>query len=116
GQGAPCGADRRATLGGTAGPRRRRERPRPAQLARSRGARARAPLRLRLLGRCLLRRAGNLPRGRGASASAGLALRRLQGRERAVPRLLLPREEAPLRRAPLLERLRAAAGSAGRSG
>ena len=63
-----------------------------------------------------LRRAGRLPRARDPPHAAGLPLRRLQGRGRAVPRLLPGAVRPALRRAALRQRLRPAAEPARRGG
>ena len=71
---------------------------------------------LRVLRRRDLRRHRACPDARGSPAAAGLALRRGEGGERALPRRV-PRElRHPVHRAPLLERVRAAPGSARRGG
>ena len=112
----PGGPDRRAQVGLRPALRRGRQPAGDAQPPRGLGCRRREALPLRLLRRRLLRRAGRLSRAGVPSDAAGLALRRLQGGRRALPGLLRLREEALLVRAPLRQRLRAAAGSPRRGG
>ena len=69
---------------------------------------------LRVVGRCGLRRAGDVPRAGDASDVARLPLRREQALGRALLPLLPGRVRHAVRRLPLRQRLRSAAGSARR--